>query len=142
MSTPPIIQAGVAHAAVLARLHKTAFPANPWDMPSFISLLIQPGVRAFIDERGGFLLLRAVADEAEILTIGVITRRLGLGRALMQTAIAHARAQNIAKIHLEVGCQNTAARALYASFGFMQTGRRKAYYPDGTDALTLSLDIK
>ena len=44
-------------------------------------------------------------------------------------------------IHLEVAEDNMAARAFYAAQNFTQTGRRKAYYANGADALTLALDL-
>lgn len=137
-----MIEAGIAHAPALATLHKTAFPSDPWDAQSFVTLLSQPGMLALIDERGGFILLRMVVDEAEIITIGVTTPRLGLGRALAQAALTHAARNHITKIHLEVAAGNTAARALYAALGFTQTGTRRAYYPDGSDALTLTLNLR
>jgi ribosomal-protein-alanine N-acetyltransferase len=136
-----MIEAGIAYAPALAALHKTAFPSDPWDTQSFATLLSQPGMLAFIDERGGFILLRMVADEAEIITIGVTTPRQGIGHALAQAALTHATRNHITKIHLEVAAGNTAARALYAALGFTQTGKRRAYYPDGADALTLSLNL-
>jgi [ribosomal protein S18]-alanine N-acetyltransferase len=137
-----MIEANPAHAQILAELHAIAFPEDAWDAASFKTLLTQPGILALIDERGGFLVLRKVLDEAEVITIGVTTPRQGTGRALMQNAIAHATRHRILKIHLEVATQNTAARALYAALGFTQTGRRKTYYPDGSDALTLTLALR
>ncbi len=133
--------ASVHHAAAMAVIHAQAFPHDPWNERSFSRLLVQPGVAGFIDERGGILLLRCVADEAEILTIGVATPRLGIGTALMKTAIAHAQGQQAATLHLEVAASNTVARAFYESLGFTQTGLRKNYYGLNADALLLSLPI-
>lgn len=136
-----IITAGPAYAAVLAQMHALAFPGDLWDQNSFVTLLSQPGMLGCIAPRGGFLLLRVVLDEAEILTIGTTAPRQGIGRALLQAGITEAAQRGVGKIHLEVAAQNTAARALYAGFGFTQAGIRKAYYPDGGDALTLCLDL-
>ena len=41
---------------------------------------------------------------------------------------------------LEVGVDNPAALALYASLGFMKVGQRKGYY-QGRDALVLRLPL-
>jgi ribosomal-protein-alanine N-acetyltransferase len=136
-----VTPASVHHAAALAAIHAQAFPDDPWSELSFSRLLEQPGVAGFIDERGGIVLLRCVADEAEILTIGVTTPRLGIGGALMKTAIAHAQGQHAATLHLEVAETNTAACAFYEDLGFKQTGRRRNYYSNGADALLLSLLI-
>jgi ribosomal-protein-alanine N-acetyltransferase len=132
-----MITAGPAHAEALALLHAAAFPAAAWGAASFGTLMAQPGVSAFIQDTG-FLLLRVAADEAEILTIGVVDRRRGTGRALMQGAIAAARTAGAARMFLEVAAQNTAARGLYAALGFTEAGRRPAYYEDGGDALLLA----
>lgn len=136
-----IFAASPAHAEVLAAMHVVAFPTDPWSADAFTTLLTQPGVSGLIDPRGGFLLLRAILDEAEILTLGVTAPRQGIGRALLADAIARAAATGVQTLHLEVAAGNDAARALYASFGFQETGRRPAYYADGGDALTLSRSL-
>jgi ribosomal-protein-alanine N-acetyltransferase len=128
-------------APVFAALHAKAFPLEPWDEASFATMLAQPGCQGFLDPRGGFLLLRIVLDEAEIITIGTILPRQGIATALMAQAIAAARAAGVKTIHLEVAENNTAARALYAAQNFTRTGRRNAYYADGSAALTLALDL-
>lgn len=128
-----------AYAPVFAALHAEAFPQEAWSEASFASLLAQPGVLGFLDERGGFLLLRIVLDEAEILTIGSVTRRQGIATALLREGLAQAAANGVKTIHLEVAADNLPARALYARLGFVLSGRRTAYYANGEDALTLSL---
>ena len=131
--------------AALAALHAEAFDA-PWDAPSLSALLASPGVFA-VEEDDGFILIRVVADEAEILTLAVRpeARRQGGGARLVQAAAGRAAGQGAARLFLEVAEDNAAARALYARAGFRFLGRRKAYYaaPDGgrTDALVLGLDL-
>jgi ribosomal-protein-alanine N-acetyltransferase len=134
-----MIEASLFHAPALALMHEAAFPADPWTTASFLSLLQQPGITALIDERGGFIVLRTVADEAEIITLGVTAPRTGIGRSLVTAAISAARAAGAAKIFLEVAVTNAPARALYAAMAFRESGHRRAYYPDGTDALILTL---
>ena len=41
-------------------------------------------------------------------------------------------------LFLEVAHTNTAARNLYAKAGLTETGRRKAYYNNGDDAIVMS----
>ena len=130
-----------AYAPVFAALHEKAFPHEPWDEAAFATMLAQPGMHGFLDERGGFLLLRIVLDEAEIITIGVTAPRQGIATALMAQGIAICRAAGVREIHLEVAEDNIPARALYAAQNFTQTGRRRAYYADGIAALTLVLDL-
>jgi [ribosomal protein S18]-alanine N-acetyltransferase len=83
------------------------------------------------------------AGEAEVLTVAVrpAARRAGLGRSLMRALVAEAAGRGAAELFLEVSETNAAARALYAGLGAAQAGRRPRYYPDGSDALVLRLDI-
>jgi ribosomal-protein-alanine N-acetyltransferase len=137
-----IVEAGPAYAPVLAALHAQAFPDEPWSAESFSTLLAQPGVVGLLDERGGFLVLRLVLDEAEILTLGVTRKREGIATDLLKAALALLGRREIASLNLEVAAPNVAARALYEKVGFTQTGRRRRYYADGSDALTLSKEVR
>lgn len=129
----------------LAALHAAAFAA-PWDSAAFADLLGQAGVFAEVEDEG-FILIRVVADEAEILTLAVRpeARRRGLAAGLVQTAAVRAAALGGERLFLEVADDNAAARALYARCGFTEAGRRRAYYPaEGggrTDALILALNL-
>ncbi|MDQ1155021.1 ribosomal protein S18-alanine N-acetyltransferase [Brevundimonas sp. SORGH_AS_0993] len=131
--------------AVLADLHAQAFSA-PWNATAFADLLAQPGVFA-VAEADGFILIRLVLDEAEILTLAVrpAARRAGLGGRLVGQGAVQAAQGGARRLFLEVAEDNAAARALYARAGFRSLGRRKAYYaaPDGgrIDALVLGLDL-
>lgn len=136
-----MIIAEFAHVQMLTGLHEIAFPHDKWDVASFASLLGQPGVRGFIDVRGGFLLIRQVVDEAEIITIGVTHPRQGTGRALLQAGIQYCVTSGVRFLHLEVAADNLPALGLYAAFGFIEMGVRKAYYADGADALLLRLEL-
>jgi [ribosomal protein S18]-alanine N-acetyltransferase len=136
-----IVEAGPPYAPVLAALHAQVFPDEPWSAESFSTLLAQPGMVGLLDERGGFLVLRLVLDEAEILTLGVTRKREGIATALLKAAIETLRRHDIATLHLEVAAPNVAARALYEKEGFTQSGLRRGYYADGSDALTLLLRL-
>ncbi len=136
-----MITATAAHAEAMAAIHAGAFPDEPWTAAAFFALLSQPGVCGLIDERGGLLVLRVVADEAEILTIGVAARRQRIGTELMQFAISHAKNLGAAVMYLEVAAQNAAALGLYKSLGFAPAGRRARYYSNGDDAVILRLSL-
>lgn len=139
MSEAPI-PASLAHTAVLAAIHAAAFPRREAWGPDAISLqLAMPGVYGLLDPRGGMLLARVTADEAEILTIAVepSQRRQGLGAALLAAALAEAHNRGARAMLLEVSVTNAAARALYFGAGFAEVGRRAKYYADGSDALIL-----
>jgi len=129
--------------ARLAAIHAEAFAA-PWDQTALSELLASPGVFA-VAEDDGFILIRVVVDEAEILTLAVrpSARRAGLGARLVEAAVVRAAALGAERMFLEVAEGNAAARALYARSGFVEMGRRRGYYShvDGRreDALTLVL---
>lgn len=135
--------------AELARLHKTCFAEN-WDERA-LKDLASSGARALLAEQdgriAGFILFRTASDESEILTLAVPpeARRSGLGRALVTQAAQQAARAGAARLVLEVGANNAAARALYAGLGFTPAGQRKGYYrapgsPPG-DALILSTPL-
>ena len=129
----------------LAAIHAEAFE-TPWDAASLSALLASPGVFV-VAEADGFILIRVVADEAEILTLAVrpSARRGGLGARLVEAAVVRAAALGADRMFLEVAEDNAAARALYARAGFHEAGRRRGYYAraDGSweDALVLALNF-
>lgn len=134
-----------ALAGALAAIHADAFDA-PWNASAFADLLAQPGVLLEV-EAAGFVLIRVVADEAEILTLAVrpSARRAGLGARLTRAAAQRARSAGARRLFLEVAEDNAPARALYDRMGFEATGRRPRYYAraDGpsVDALLLVLNL-
>jgi [ribosomal protein S18]-alanine N-acetyltransferase len=131
---------GAGDASALAALHALAFPpAQAWSADAFGRLFALPGVFGVIADGEGLALFRAVADEAEILTLAVIppARRRGLGAALLEAGLAGAAARGAQACFLEVAAGNEAARGLYAAAGFAEVGRRPGYYEDGADALVL-----
>ena len=134
-----------ALARALAGLHAEAFD-SPWSETAFADLLGQTGV-ALQGENDGFILVRTVVDEAEILTLAVrpSARRRGLGARLVRAAAARVAASGAKRMFLEVAEDNAPARALYDAQGFEAAGRRRGYYPrpDGpaADALLLVLNL-
>jgi ribosomal-protein-alanine N-acetyltransferase len=137
-------------AEVAAALHKTAGFHEPWTARAFADLLTMPGTAGSVvsanAEPIGLVLWRVAADEAEILTIGVLPdrRRTGAGRHLLDAATGAASAAGARRLFLEVAVDNAAAIGLYRASGFADQGRRTGYYrgPNGTvDALILGRDI-
>lgn len=128
-------------APVLAALHAPAF-ADAWPAAAFASLLERPevavflGARAGVEAAEGFILVRAIAGEAEVLTFCVAApaQRCGLGAALLEHACVDAAARGAGEIFLEVSEANAVALGLYRKAGFLPVGRRAAYYHQGPDA--------
>jgi ribosomal-protein-alanine N-acetyltransferase len=140
-----ICKAGPLHATALSAIHARAFPSDEcWDERIIAGQLSQPGVFGLLDQRGGMLLARLAADEAEVLTVAVVPerRQQGVGGALMQAALEEARLRGAVRLFLEVSTRNPAARGLYQQLGFAQVGRRTGYYADGSDALVLSKELR
>ncbi|MDP2079549.1 MAG: GNAT family N-acetyltransferase [Pseudotabrizicola sp.] len=134
-------------AAELAAIHAACFTLpRPWNASEIKALLYSPHV-FLLSESGGFLLGRAVAGEAELLTLAVLptNQRRGIGSRLVQGFLAEAGSRDAKHAFLEVAAGNTPAIALYEQAGFVLAGRRKQYYsaPDGEsdDALVLSRAI-
>lgn len=143
-------------AAELAAMHRQLFNP-PWNAAAVQSLLEHPGSTALIckvrltidaDPRpAGFAMGQLAADEAEILSIGVLPsfQKCGLGRRLVQglsIALANAGAK---RLFLEVAADNAAGIALYEGEGFARVGSRRGYYQrpgaPSVDALVLARDL-
>ncbi len=122
----------------MAALHATAFEgAARWSAASFAEVL---GLRgAFVATAAdAFLVGRATAGEAELLTLVVAAHRRGTGiaRGLLARFGDSARARGAAEAFLEVASDNAPALSLYAGAGWVEAGRRPGYYA-GADALIL-----
>ncbi len=120
----------------LANLHRACFPSKPWTAQDFADL--KKSGCDIIASQNGFIVYRAVTDEAEIITIGVHpdARRAGIASAMLVVAEQDLRARGIKKLFLEVAATNAAARKLYERAGFHQIGIRPKYY-DGIDAIMM-----
>lgn len=153
-ATIEFVPAALVHAELLAGMHKICF-ADAWDADAMASLIAMPGAQGVIAVDGrslrpaaeppgpaGFVLWRAAAGEAEILTIAVLPpwRRAGLGRRLLDAASGASAAAGAEAMFLEAAADNTAALALYEKRGFQRVGLRKAYYGD-KDAVVMRLDL-
>jgi len=122
----------------MAALHAQCFILPPpWTATSLASTLSDPTSFALI-ENESFLIGRAVAGEAELLTLAVApqARRRGMAARLVTRFLYQARLRGAETAFLEVAEGNTAAIALYSKFGFTPAGRRRGYYhgPGGTSA--------
>jgi putative acetyltransferase len=92
--------------------------------------------------RDPHLASRHVADLG--LMVAEPFRRQGVGRRLLEEAVAWARASGITKLELHVFPWNQAALRLYESFGFEREGYRKAHYErdDGyVDAILMAYRV-
>ena len=82
-------------------------------------------------------------DDAHISSGAVAgeARRRGHGRRLVRALVALAGSLGAEAVTLEVRASNGAARALYGGCGFEEVGERGRYYPDGEDAVIMTLAL-
>jgi ribosomal-protein-alanine N-acetyltransferase len=94
------------------------------------------------DNLSGHIGLKLISGEAHVVTLAVRPerRRRGFARALIEAALGDPVSAGARYLHLEVRPSNVAARVLYRSLGFDETGVRPRYYGD-EDALLMTLDL-
>jgi ribosomal-protein-alanine N-acetyltransferase len=94
------------------------------------------------DNLSGHIGLKLISGEAHVVTLAVRPerRRRGFARALIEAALGDPVSAGARYLHLEVRPSNVAARVLYRSLGFDETGVRPRYYGD-EDALLMTLDV-
>jgi [ribosomal protein S18]-alanine N-acetyltransferase len=132
------------------RLEEATFPTDAWSEPMLRDeLRDQPRTRHYVvavkdDEIVAYGGLAAAADQADIQTIAVLAahRRAGIGFALMSALLAEAVRRGVIAVFLEVRADNPPAQRMYERFGFERLGVRKAYYDDGTDAITMVWKVR
>ena len=115
-------------------LETSVYP-HPWSRGNFIDSLAS-GYNSWTlrDNEGalaGYFLLMPIVDEAHLLNVAVAEERQGegLGRYLLDKVCACARGLSMDSILLEVRPSNLRALKVYEQYGFIEIGRRKAYYP-------------
>ena len=123
-----------------------------WTRSQLAGILPMAGVSLILAREGGrdevigFSLFRAVADESELLLLGVLEnrQRRGIGGQLLGDFLERNRNDGIARVHLEVRDGNPAVE-MYRNAGFSPVGRRRNYYhaPNGKrfDAITLAFQL-
>jgi [ribosomal protein S18]-alanine N-acetyltransferase len=106
---------------------------RPWAR-SWVARETEHGVVAF-------LVAWHVADEMHLLNVATRAdrQRRGIGRAILEAFIAHAREVRARHVLLEVRRSNGPAIALYRTLGFFAMGVRARYYPDDEDAIEMVL---
>lgn len=132
----------------VAELERTLFPTDSWSIEQFWEELAQP-TRWYVvakDDNGGvagYAGLFLLAPEADLQTIGVAhsAQGRGVGQLLLNALIEHARQQGCRRLLLEVRAGNLPALNLYRKAGFTQLSRRSRYYPDGGDAIVMTLQL-
>jgi ribosomal-protein-alanine acetyltransferase len=93
----------------------------------------------------GFAVAGLVPPEAELELIAVSAgyQRRGVARRLYEAMADELGRSQVREVLLEVRESNRAARAFYTSLGFVDEGRRPAYYADSVeDAVLMRLRLE
>ena len=124
----------------VANLHKLCFPDHPWSASDFMDL--KKSGCEIVASDNGFIVWRPVADQAEIITIGVApdSRQKGIAGAMILLMEQELKKAGVVNVFLEVSEVNTPAKKLYEKYGFKPTGKRPKYY-NGVDAIIMSKDL-
>jgi ribosomal-protein-alanine N-acetyltransferase len=114
----------------IAAIQAASFEAAQWDPADYLNYDLRVAVRE--DAVAGFLVVRKVAGEAEILNLAVAPewRRRGLARELLRTVLDEFQGP----VFLEVRESNQAARSTYQALGFVEVTRRDSYYETPPEA--------
>lgn len=138
------------HLEELEKLERICF-SRPWSRKMLAEELENQCAAFLVAEDSvsgrvlGYAGLMVVADEGYITNVAVFPeyRRQGIAAQILQVFLQFAAANHLAFLTLEVRPSNTAAIALYESFGFTERGRRRNYYDlPKEDALILTRDFE
>lgn len=143
----PVIRPAVAEDLDRIRDIEVVSFSDPWTRQAFARLIgdrrVHFAVACLPDGSvAGYVVAWFVMDEGEIANLAVAPEARGrhFGAALLDDTVRRARARGTTAVYLEVRDSNEQARALYASRGFSEVGRRRRYYRKPVeDALVLRL---
>ncbi|MCP5382537.1 MAG: ribosomal protein S18-alanine N-acetyltransferase [Kordiimonadaceae bacterium] len=149
-----ISELGIEGAELLSVIHKEAFYGEyeqKWEAQDFIELFSIPGTVSYLisfdGQPIGFILIRSIEDEAEIITFCILPKwfRNGYASYLLEWVINTLQKQSVKRLFLEVRENNDAAIKLYQKCSFKIIGRRKGYYKghhgEITDALVMQIQL-
>lgn len=132
-----ISAANADQAAHLANIHREIFATTPersWSIGQFQSSLDDHRTticQAFAGQRlAGLAAIRLVADEAELLTFGILPgcRRQGFAAQFLAHLITETAERGCRHLYGDVRAGNHAARQLYGAAGAKIIGQRAQYY--------------
>ncbi len=81
--------------------------------------------------------------KGHVVSVAVLEeqRKKGIGRSLVEEAIAGTKIKKADELYLEVRCSNNEAVRLYEKIGFIIKQRIKSYYRDGEDAYLMAIEF-
>lgn len=121
------------HLDQIVELEKLCF-SDPWSRPMIEPELTNPLslwlVATQDDTLLGYIGSQSVLDAADIMNVAVSPqcRRKGIAQQLIASLSSALVQRNVRFLALEVRASNLPAISLYEKLGFIQVGRRPAYY--------------
>lgn len=120
----------------ILEVQRRAPEAGRWSQEDYVGFLPAEDTVFFLGEESSeqgvvaFLLARLLSDEMEVLNLAVLPamRRRGIGRRLLDAALARGMATGVRQCWLELRASNRGALAFYAARGFDEARRRPRYY--------------
>ena len=81
--------------------------------------------------------------KGHVVSVAVLEeqRKKGIGRSLIEEAIAGTKIKKADELYLEVRCSNNEAVRLYEKIGLIIKQRIKSYYRDGEDAYLMAIEF-
>jgi ribosomal-protein-alanine acetyltransferase len=115
-----------------------------WSVEAYAQLT-NSGYSAWVAEQShsgeivGFIVLRLVPPEAEILNLAVNpeNRKQGVATSLLAVVLANLQKRRATRLHLEVRPSNTPAISFYQKHLFTLVGVRPDYYREPAEAALL-----
>lgn len=145
MSISPVRRLLPQDSPAMANLHAQCFDYG-WSIQD-----IEPHIQTDIclglgDPLAGFVILRSIDDQAEILTLATdpAQRRQGIATALLLSGEKHVALLGAKVMFLDVAEDNSGATSFYKMHQYQPLSRRPAYYrrPEGrVAALVLRKDL-
>lgn len=129
---------------------ENAAQGAPWSEETF-KLCFEMTVEAWVVEREGrivgYIVYSFQGDECHILNICIARefQRQGLGKSMMEFAMAEAVKRRVSIVYLEVRRSNSRAISLYRKLHFLMVGERIDYYQTVSgpeDALIFATSLK
>ncbi len=138
-----IRRATEADVATIARIEVECFGTEAWSEQLVREQLVADHHVVLVGHAIAYGVVSWLGDVADLDRIAVLpfARRRGIAGDLLEQLIEAARGLGAERMLLEVAADNDAATGLYRSYGFTTITTRTGYYPAGTDALVMQLDL-
>lgn len=152
MKTLNFISLELEHTSLCSSLDSLCFESEVFSEEMIFSLLKTPFVFGFLATEGeeavGYALASHAHTEGDLLTVCILPEKQGkgYGKQLLNKLFETCKTLKMEHIFLEVRPSNTAAIALYESYGATHEGKRKNYYTTNTagvfeDALVMKIKL-